>query len=112
MSGLHGSGKSTGSGRISNGIDTIQDASIDHQAEIVYEGEGNDFVIGRGNKAQSPEVLRGMMDEVRVYNGGLTEAEVKQNFASEGFATEEEEIVVVETAQKLAITWGRVKMGM
>lgn len=48
------------------------------------------------------EYLIGAMDEVRFYNRALTEEEVKQNFESEGMA-------VVNSSDKLSITWGMIK---
>lgn len=44
----------------------------------------------------------GIMDEVRIYDRGLTAGEAKQNFLSEGLA-------VVSHIDKLASTWGNVK---
>jgi len=44
----------------------------------------------------------GTIDEVRIYNRGLSENEIKQNFAAEGLA-------IASPSDKLATTWGRVK---
>jgi len=43
----------------------------------------------------------GMIDEVRIYGRPLSEKEVKQNFRAEGLS--------VESAGKLAETWGNIK---
>ena len=45
----------------------------------------------------------GMVDEVRVYDRALTEAEVKKNFAATGVAVE-------PSTEKLSLTWGEVKV--
>ena len=45
--------------------------------------------------------VEGWIDEVRIYNRGLTPKEVQQNFDSEGLA--------VGAKQKLAVTWGNSK---
>ena len=44
----------------------------------------------------------GAMDEVRIYNRALTDAEVQQNFESKGMA-------VVEGGGKLSAAWGAIK---
>ena len=46
--------------------------------------------------------FEGLIDEVRVYNRALSEEEVEQNFAAKGLA-------VVGPAQKLPLTWGKIK---
>jgi len=43
----------------------------------------------------------GMLDEVRLYERALTEAEVLQNYAAQGLS--------VDTAGKLSLTWGEIK---
>ena len=45
----------------------------------------------------------GMVDEVRIYGRPLSEAEILQNMAAEGLAA-------VEPADKLAETWGNIKV--
>jgi hypothetical protein len=44
----------------------------------------------------------GVIDEVAIYNRALTEDEIEQNFAAEGFA-------VPNPAGKLAVTWAKIK---
>jgi len=46
--------------------------------------------------------FEGPIDEVRVYNRALSEDEVVQNMNAEGMA-------VVNPAEKLAFTWGKIK---
>ncbi|MFQ6043058.1 MAG: LamG-like jellyroll fold domain-containing protein [Candidatus Poribacteria bacterium] len=47
--------------------------------------------------------LDGLIDEVLIYSRALSQAEVEQNFNSEGLA-------VVSSKQKLAISWGEIKV--
>jgi hypothetical protein len=49
------------------------------------------------------DAVQGIIDEVRIYEKALSEAEVKQNFAAEGIAED------VESQGKLAATWGKMK---
>lgn len=94
-------------------IDGELDATRRWGRSLKYNDDtGLNFWISRARKAKSDAALRGIMDEVRVYNRALSDAEIQQNFAAEGFAEEEEEITAVDPAQKLAVTWGQVKMGM
>lgn len=52
-------------------------------------------------KPGEPHFFTGIIDEVRIYNRALGEAEVKTNMNAEGAA--------VSSAGKLALTWGKVK---
>ena len=45
----------------------------------------------------------GAVDEVRLYNRALSDDEVKRNFAAEGLA-------VANASDKLALSWGEVKV--
>jgi len=45
----------------------------------------------------------GAVDEVRIYNRALSDAEVKKNFASAGAAVE-------YSIEKLSLTWGKIKV--
>ena len=51
--------------------------------------------------AESEGNFNGTLDEVRIYDRALSEAEITQNFAAEGLAV---------AAGKLALTWGWVKL--
>ena len=63
--------------------------------EAVYLGAGN-------NRGKAEGFFRGIVDEVRIYNRPLTDAEVFQNFRSKiGLS--------VEPAQKLPTVWGALK---
>ena len=44
----------------------------------------------------------GLLDELRLYNRGLTQEEVENNLDAVGLA--------VEPTQKLALTWGMIKI--
>ena len=59
------------------------------------------FYIGR---RASGELWKGILDEIRVYNRVLSEAEIQQNFEARGGLAHP-----VEPGGKLAITWGRLK---
>jgi hypothetical protein len=56
--------------------------------------------IGDGNNQRH---FNGIIDEVRIYNRGLSEAEVLQNFNVNN------NLLAVEAAAKLTITWGSIK---
>ena len=63
--------------------------------EPVYLGAGN-------NRGNAEGFFHGIIDEVRIYNRPLTDAEILQNFESKtGFS--------VEPAQKLPTVWGALK---
>ena len=63
--------------------------------EPVYLGAGN-------NRGNAEGFFHGIIDEVRIYNRPLTDAEILQNFESKiGLA--------VEPAQKLPTVWGALK---
>ena len=44
----------------------------------------------------------GLLDELRLYNRGLSQEEIENNLEAEGLA--------VQPAQKLALTWGTIKV--
>ena len=44
----------------------------------------------------------GLLDELRLYNRGLSQEEIENNRDAEGLA--------VQPAQKLALTWGTIKV--
>ena len=62
-------------------------------------GETNWYIAQDGKKNG---YLIGAMDEVRVYSRALTEAEIRQNFASQGVAA-------VHPTGKLSLPWGKLK---
>ncbi len=59
------------------------------------------FYIGRRSAG---ERWKGILDEIRVYNRALSEAEIKQNFEARGGLAHP-----VERRGKLAITWSKIK---
>ena len=69
-----------------------------------FEGElkhnGANFWMGARKSDGLPYF--GLVDELRLYKRGLSQAEVKKNMDAEG--------LTVQPAQKLALTWGKVKM--
>ena len=67
---------------------------VDETAETLKIAHSKMF----GNKWDFP----GAIDEVRIYNRSLDEAEIKKNFASTGVAVE-------PSMEALPLTWGRIK---
>jgi hypothetical protein len=61
--------------------------------------------IGARNteRGATPNFFKGIIDEVRIYNRELNEAEVVQNFEAQGFR------LTVDSADKLALIWGMIK---
>ena len=47
------------------------------------------------------DTIQGFIDEVRIYDRALNNAEVQQNFVAEGLA--------VDVTGKLTTTWGKMK---
>lgn len=64
---------------------------------------GNSLSLKIGTDSNTQLCFSGIIDEVRVYNRALSEDEVKQNMKAEGLA-------VASSANKLALTWGAVKV--
>ena len=65
--------------------------------------EGGNLTLGIGDRSDGPNVdtIQGVVDEVRIYERALSEAEVKQNYRAEGLA--------VMNLDKLSLTWGGIK---
>jgi len=68
--------------------------------EGVLKHNGENFWMGARKSDGLP--YHGILDELRLYNRGLSQAEIEQNLEAEGLA--------VEPAQKLALTWGAIKV--
>ena len=68
--------------------------------EGVLKHNGENFWMGARKSDGLP--YHGLLDELRLYNRGLSQAEVEQNLEAEGLA--------VEPTQKLALTWGAIKV--
>ena len=64
---------------------------------------GGKVLIGAYRTAGDMVAFKGLIDNVRIYNRGLSKDEIKQNFADKG-------ISVVNSTDKLAITWGKIKV--
>ena len=64
---------------------------------------GGNFSFGMGDRADgaNADAIQGIIDEVRIYEKALSEAEVKQNFEAEG--------TTAVSQEKLAATWGKMK---
>jgi hypothetical protein len=86
---------------------------IDGEAQDSVETEGagewfDDLGVGTGyigmsTTGSSWDYFKGIIDEVRIYNRALSQAEVRQNFAAQGLA-------VANYVSKLAISWGEIKV--
>jgi len=59
--------------------------------------------IGRDPDFGSDRYFPGVIDELRIYNRALTEAEIQRNFGSKGLAVE-------NPSDKLTLTWGQIKI--
>ena len=68
--------------------------------EGVLKHNGENFWMGARKSDGLP--FNGLLDELRLYNRGLSQAEIEQNLDAVGLA--------VEPAQKLALTWGIIKV--
>ncbi len=68
--------------------------------EGALKDNGENFWMG-DRKAGLP--FNGLLDELRIYNRGLSQAEIKNNLDAVGLA-------VVEPTQKLTLTWGAIKV--
>ena len=68
--------------------------------EDALKHNGENFWMGARKSDGLP--FNGLIDELRLYNRGLSQAEIEQNLDAVGLA--------VEPAQKLALTWGSLKV--
>jgi len=78
-----------------NGELINSDTPAGHNAQIA------DVNIGTTNNRS--EHFDGLIDEVRLYNRGLTEAEIQQNYEATAFGA------AVNPADKVASMWGKIK---
>ena len=60
------------------------------------------FSIATRSEGAPDDACQAIIDEVRLYNRALTEAEVQKNMAATGLA-------VVNPGKKLSVTWGEIK---
>jgi len=70
--------------------------------EVASPLSGNDLSLKLGADSNGQNLLNGLIDEARVYNRAITEAEVNQNMVSEN-------IPAVNPADKVASMWGKIK---
>ena len=68
--------------------------------EGALKHNGENFWMGARKSDGLP--FNGLIDELRLYNRGLSQAEIEQNLDAVGLA--------VEPTQKLALTWGSLKV--
>jgi len=62
----------------------------------------DNITIGVFKRAGLDDFFNGIIDEVRVYNRALSEADINQNMNAQGLA-------VVSPTKKIALTWGKIK---
>jgi hypothetical protein len=75
------------------------DKKKDFSGSLKHNGEN--FWIGARKSDGLP--FHGLLDELRVYNRALSQAEVEMNMTAEG-------LTAVEPTEKLALTWGTIKV--
>ena len=75
------------------------DSKKEFEGALKHNGEN--FWIGARKSDGLP--FHGLLDEVRVYNRALSQAEVEMNLNAEG-------LTAVEPTEKLALTWGTIKV--
>ena len=68
--------------------------------EGVLKHNGENFWMGARKSDGLP--YHGILDELRLYNRGLSQVEIEQNLEAEGLA--------VEPTRKLTLTWGAIKV--
>jgi hypothetical protein len=73
------------------------------KGEVTSPLSGNSLSFKLGADSNAQNLLNGFIDEARIYNRAITEAEVNQNMASDG-------IKAVNPADKVAGTWGDIKL--
>jgi hypothetical protein len=74
---------------------------LEHPLPGAIEGGNLFFGIGDRADGENADTIQGFIDEVRIYERALSEAEVQQNYRAEGLA--------VTVQNTLSITWGKVK---
>ena len=75
---------------------------IDNKKKFEGELKHNGVNFWMGARKSDGLPYFGLVDELRLYKRGLSQAEVKKNMVAEGLA--------VQPAQKLALTWGKMKV--
>ena len=75
---------------------------VDNEKEFegVLKHNGENFWMGARKSDGLP--YNGLLDELRLYNRGLSQEEIENNLDAEGLA--------VDPTQKLALTWGGIKI--
>jgi hypothetical protein len=93
-------------------VNTFDNGDVKFYMDGVLVGEGaaespltgNDLSFKVAADSNGANLFLGIIDEVRVYNRALSEAEVGQNFAADGLDT-----AAINPGEKLAHTWGEIK---
>ena len=84
-------------------IEYYENGKLMHEYAISGTLKGGDFRVGIGDRSDgvNADAIIGMVDEVRIYNRALSEAEVIRNMNEPGSA--------VNPSDKLAGTWAKIK---
>ena len=75
---------------------------LDNQKKFEGEIKHNGENFWMGARKVGGLQYHGLLDELRLYNRGLSQAEIQKNMKAEGLA--------VEPNQKLTLTWGTIKV--
>jgi hypothetical protein len=80
-----------------------ENGELMHEYAISGTIKGGNFHLGIGDRSDgvNADAIIGIVDEVRIYDRALSEAEVQRNFTSPPTA--------VNPTKKLAFTWGQIK---
>ena len=78
------------------------DGSVEGEGSVGSPLAGNNLTLKVAADSNGQNLFLGIIDEVRVYNRALSEAEINQNMKAEGLA-------VGNPSDKLALTWGELK---
>jgi len=66
--------------------------------------KGGNLILGIGDRSDgvNEDTIQGFIDEARIYEKALSEADVKTNFTGSGLA--------VDNNCMLSLTWGKIKL--
>jgi len=74
---------------------------VKHSVPGTINGGNLFFGIGDRADGENADTIQGFVDEIRIYDKALSDAEVQQNFLAEGLS--------VDYTGKLATIWGRIR---
>ncbi len=74
------------------------------QRDTALQEPTHELTIGSGRLPDFGNYFTGIIDEVKIYDRALSEAEIQQNYGAT------HNTMAVEPADKLAVTWGKIKV--